>query len=114
MSTATPGPALERDRFLQFNCNGILYCHAELQDFLHCHQFLVTSMQETKLGVNFSLKEFIGYVTIRRDRPTRDGDGLVTLIHHSFSYSVPDNDMLPDDDTAKVLAVKTDLKAQGN
>ena len=53
-STAALGPALERGRFLQFNCNGILHCHAELQDFLHRHQVLVACVQETKLGVNSS------------------------------------------------------------
>ena len=56
-STAAPGPALEKSRFLQFNYNGILHCHAELQDFLHRHQVLVDCVQETKLGVNSSLKE---------------------------------------------------------
>ena len=101
-STAVPGPALERGRFLQFNCNGILHCHAELQDFLHCHQVLVACVQETKLGVNSSLKEFTDYATVRRDRPTGGGGGgLVTLVHHSVTYSVPDSGILPDDDKAK-------------
>ena len=60
-SNAVKGPALERGRFLQFNCNGILHCHAELQDFLLRHQVLVVWVQETKLGVNSSLKEFTDY-----------------------------------------------------
>ena len=109
-STAAPRPALERSRFLQFNCNGRLHCHVELQDFLHRHQVLVACVQETKLGVNSSLKVFTGYSTFRRDCPTGgDGGGLVTRVHHSFSYRVPNNDILPEDDTAEVLAVEIDL-----
>ena len=109
-STAVPGRALERGRFLQFNCNGILHCHAELQYFLHPHQVLVACVQETKLGVNSSLKEFTDYATVRRDRPTGGGGGgLVTLIHHSVPYRVPDSGILPDDDMAKVQTVETFL-----
>ena len=52
-STTAPGPAFEGGRFLQFNCNGIQHCHAELQDFLHHHQMLVSCVQETKLSMNF-------------------------------------------------------------
>ena len=108
-STSTPGPALEGGRFLQFNCNGIQHCHAELQDFLHRDQVLVACVQETKLGVNSSLKEFTDYATIRRDRPGGCGGGLATLVHHSVPFRVPDGDILPKDDTAEVLAVEVDL-----
>ena len=88
-STAVPGPALERGRFLQV---------------------LVTCVQETKLGVNSSLKEFTDYATVRRDRPTGSGGGgLVTLVHHSAPCRVPDRGILPDDGTAKVLAVETNF-----
>ena len=73
------GPALERGRFPQFNCNGILHCHAELLDFLHRHQVLFACVQETKLGVNSSLNEFTGYATVRRDRPTGGGGGGLVL-----------------------------------
>ena len=70
-------------------------CHAELQDFLRRHQVLVACVQETKLDVNSSLKEFIDYATVRRDRPTGGGGGgLVTLVHHSVPCRVPDRDMM--------------------
>ena len=108
-STAVPGPSLERGRFLQFNCNSILQCHTKLQDFLHRHQVLVACVQETKLGVNSSLKEFTDYATVRRGRPTGVGGGLVALVHHSIPYRVPDSGILPDGDMAEVLAVETDL-----
>ena len=97
-STAVPRNALERGRLLQFNCNGIVNCHAVLQDFLHRHQVLVACIQETKFGVNSSLKEFTDYATVRRDHPTGGGGwGLVTLVHHSLSKRVPDRGILPDD-----------------
>ena len=80
-STIASGPASEWGRFLQFNCNGIQHCHTELQVFLHVHQVLVACVQETKVGVNSTLKDLTGYATIRRDRLTR-GRGIVTLIHH--------------------------------
>ena len=35
--------------------------------------------------------------------------GYVTLVHYSVSNSVPDSGILPNDDTAEVLAVKADL-----
>ena len=67
-------------------------------------------MQVTKLGVNSTLKEFTGYATVRRDRPTGGGgEGLVALVYHFIPYTVPDGDILPDDDAVEVLAVETDL-----
>ena len=53
-------------RFLQFNCNGVQHCHAQLQEVLHCHQVLVAYVQETILSMNSTLKEFTGYATIRQ------------------------------------------------
>ena len=86
MSTTVPGPVFEGGRFLLFNCNSIQNYHAELQDFLRRHLVLLACFLETKLCVNSSLNEFIGYATIRRDRPFRGGNGgLVTLIHLSLS-----------------------------
>ena len=67
MITIAAGPAFEEGRYLQFNCNGIQHCHAELQDFLHHHQVLVACVQETKLCMNTTLEEFTGYTTIRRN-----------------------------------------------
>ena len=76
---------------------------------MHRHQALVACVQGTKLGMNSSLKVFKDYATVRRDRPTGGGGGgLVTLVRHSVPYGVPDRGILPDDDTAEVLAVKTD------
>ena len=68
------------------------HCHTELQNFLHHLQVLVTCVQETKLVVNSTLKEFTDYATIRRDRHAGGGD------------------ILPNDDTVEVLAVEADLE----
>ena len=71
---------------------------------------LVACVQETKLYVNSTLKEVTGCATIRRDRPTGGGSGgLVSLVHHSDPYRVPDDDLLPDDYMTEILAVETDL-----
>ena len=61
---------------LQFNCNGIRHCHAELQDFLHKNHEQVACLQETKLVPGSALEEFRGCITIRRDRTTRGGGVL--------------------------------------
>ena len=37
-------------------------------------------------------------------------EAAVTLVHHSVPYRVPYSDILPDDDTAEVLAVETILR----
>ena len=75
-----------------------------------CSMVLVACVQDTKLGVNSTHKEFTGYAAIRRDRPIGGGGvGLVTLVCHYIPYRVPDGDILPDDDTAEVLPVEVDL-----
>ena len=61
--------------------------------------------------MNYALKDFTGYTTIRRDRSTRSsGGGLVALVHHSVSYKVPVFDIFPDDNTAEVLSVEANLE----
>ena len=80
LPAAAPGPALERGRFLQFNCNGILHCHAELQDFLHHHQVLVACIQRLNSAEILSQ----GVATVRRDRQTR-----VALRDLSHSSTTP-------------------------
>ena len=58
-------------------------------------------MQENKLGVNSTLKEFIDNATISRDCPHEWGSGL-------FNGGI-----LPNVATAEVLAVEVDLKGGG-
>ena len=70
---------------------------------------VVVSLQDTKLGVQSSLKEFTDYATIKHDRPLGGGGGLVTLVHHSVTFRVPDGGILPNDATAGVLAVEAKL-----
>ena len=48
-SNSATGVDLGGGNILQFNCNGISHCHAELQDFLHKNHVQVASLQETKL-----------------------------------------------------------------
>ena len=92
-------------RFLQFNCNGIVHCHAELQDFLHRHQVKVACIQETKLRPGSPHKEFSNYTSIRKDRRGGRGGGLLTLVHQSLSFREADTATLPNDDTAETLGV---------
>ena len=67
----------------------------------HYHQVLVACLQEIKLDVNSSLKEFIDYDTIRGNRPYGDGGGLATFIHQSIPSRVPDGDILQNDTQQK-------------
>ena len=80
LSSSAPGPGLEGGRFLHFNCNGIQHCHTEHQDFLHPHQPFVVCVQDTKLCVYSSLKEFTYYATIMQDRQYGGRGGLVKLV----------------------------------
>ena len=71
---------------LQFNCNGIRHCPAELQDFLHKNNVQVACLQETKLVPGSALEEFRGYTIVRRDRTT-GGGGAMCLVSHTCMFS---------------------------
>ena len=103
------GSPVTAGRFLQFNCNGILHCHAELEDFLHKNHVLVACIQETKLRPSSSVKEFRDYASVRRDREGGAGGGLLTLVHHSVSFR-DSGTVLTDDDTAETLLVTVTLE----
>ena len=114
-STVAPGSALKRGRFLQFNCTGILYCHAEQLDFLYSHHSSgagrLRARDQTRRELLSQGDHRICHIaTVRCDRPTGGGGGgLVTLVYHSIPYRVPDSDILPGNDTEEVLAVETEL-----
>ena len=58
------------------------------QDFLHQHHGMAGSVQETKLGVNTTLKE----LTCHANKRHAGGGGFVTFVRHSIRYRVPDGD----------------------
>ena len=80
-SHISPSPCI-----LQFNCNGIRHCAAELSDFLHANNITVTSIQETNPNVNSSFA-IPNFTIVRRDRPgVGRGGGIAFLVHHSVSF----------------------------
>ena len=85
--------------FLQFNCNGVQHCRAELAHFLQTRGILVACLQESKLSEVSTFTDFPNYQTLRRDRPgDRGGGGLISLIHHSISFThLPTDHLFPGD-----------------
>ena len=108
-SNSATGVDLGGGNILQFNCNGIRHCHAELQDFLHRNHVQVACLQETKLVPGSALEEFSGYTTVRRDRTT-GGGGVMCLVSHSCTFSEWDTtDIITHDGTTEVLGVEVRL-----
>ena len=69
------------------NVNGIQNAFHEIQDFLHKHDIKVACFQETKLRPDSPpLQPFSDFATLRKDRNSGKGGGLIILIHHSLAY----------------------------
>ena len=101
------GARLEGGSILQFNCNGIHHCRAELQDYLTRHQVKVACLQETKLYVGSTLREFDQYTSVRRDRPAGRGGGLITLVHHSSTFKeLNTGNIFPNDQVAEIQGIE--------
>ena len=85
--------------FLQFNCNGVMSCRSELADFLQDKNIQVACLQESKLSSASPYSDFTNYTTVRKDRPgDRGGGGLLSLIHHSVTYTeLPTDHLFPGD-----------------
>ena len=66
---------------------GIQQSDPKMHDFLTCNRALVACVHETKLGVEFSLKEFTDNAITRCDCPHEGGGGLVTLVYHSIPFT---------------------------
>ena len=92
---------------MQLNTNGILNSHQQISDLLKDRHILVACIQETKLTSSSNLPAFPNFATVRRDRPSGGGGGLVTLIHHSIAYTeVDSSNLFPGDVVAEHLAVE--------
>ena len=67
---------------------------------------MVACLQETKLSPSSNLRPFPDYTTVRHDRPGASrGGGLITLVHHSISYTRLPSDLFPNDSTAEQLSI---------
>ena len=63
-----------------------------------------------KLTSSSNLPAFPNFATVRRDRPTGGGGGLITLVHHSVAFTeVNTNHLFPGDSTAEHLAIEVDI-----
>ena len=96
--------------FLQFNTNGILNSHQQLNDLLQRHNILIACIQESKLTPTSKLDQFQNFATVRRDRLTGGGGGLITLIRHDVDYiEVDSSHLFPGDTFTEHLAVEVEL-----
>ena len=59
----------------------------ELRALLHEQHIHVATIQESKLTTTSTTPSFPGYTTLRHDRPTRGGGGLLTLIHKDIPFT---------------------------
>ena len=69
----------------------------------HFNHLLVACLQESKLSMDSSLKEYTDYAIIRRFHPLEGRDRLVTLVQQSVLFSVPDGDIIQNNITVKFL-----------
>ena len=76
-----------RLNILQLNINGIQNKHMELKTFLKQHNVHIATIQETKLRPHNNTPKFPGYTTLRHDRQTRGGGGLITLIDKDIPFT---------------------------
>ena len=88
---STPLPTL-----LQWNCNGLRGCAAELLDFLRHHRIAVAALQETKLSDSASLPTFPDYTLVPKNRQGGGGGGVAFLVHHSLPFTNIDTSFVAD------------------
>ena len=72
---------------LKINTNGIRNKIMELRALLHEQHIHIATIQESKLTTTSNTPSFPGYTTLRHDRPTRGGGGLLTLIHKDIHFT---------------------------
>ena len=80
-------PCVDSLNILQFNCNGLSSRLEELKSFLSSYSIKLAVLQETKLSVASRTPAFPGFAVIRKDRSRNSGGGLITLVHHSLSFT---------------------------
>ena len=76
---------------LQWNCNGIKNKLTELTQYLYKHQLKIAVIQESKLNCNSSPPDIPNFTTVRKDRLSDKGGGLIIYIHKTLQFQ-----MLPD------------------
>ena len=100
---------------LQHNINGIQNKHMELKSLLHKHNIHIATIQETKLTPARLTPKFPGYTTLRLDRPTRGGGGLITLIHKSIPFTnttAETHARMPHDPTLEIQSSRIQIHKQ--
>ena len=72
---------------LQLNANGIGNKLAELGDFLEKNKVKIAVIQESKLSTKSKTPSIRNFTTVRRDRSTGQGGGLLAFIHSSITFT---------------------------
>ena len=85
-----PGRRVADAKILQFNCNGLRSSLHELRTFLSNNNVVVACIQESKLQPSSPDPKFANFTILRADRERDKGGGLVTLIHHSLTFTPVD------------------------
>jgi hypothetical protein len=80
------GPVVESIRIAQINVNGIGNSLVELTNFVLDHKIAVVAVQESKLTPSSTTPTIPNYSTVRVDRTTGGGGGLLLFINHSLKY----------------------------
>ena len=67
--------------------NGLRNKITELTHLITITQPKIVTIQETKLNSKIKIPDIPDFTTIRKDRTTDGGGGLITYIHHSIQFT---------------------------
>ena len=95
-----PGPIT----IMQWNCNGLQNKIQELENFLPTSKIDIADIQETKLTSKSKAPKVPDYTTIRQDRGTNKGGGLLLLVHKNTQFQTLDE--AKGDRTLELQAIK--------
>ena len=102
---------------LQINTNGIRNKIMELRELLHEQHIHIATIQESRLTTTSTTPSFPGYTTLRQDRPTRGGGGLLTLIHKDIPFTnttAETQARMPPDPTLKIQSTRIQIHKHHN
>ena len=85
-SRLTP-PRPKNLKILQININGLRNKTTELNLLVKSTKPEIITVQETKLNSKLKTPDIPNYSSIRKDRTTDGGGGLMTYIHHSITFT---------------------------